>query len=338
MHAAQTDYTADIRCTAARQEYCPNWPWLRWISLAVAAGCTWVAQVACRGPILVNMVHLRPVIENPLKLLLAAVVALQVWCLFTPRIHAVAARWLQPSLWYLMAIVGAVESGALAIVGILAIDLRWKFASIWTSPTPTQFASISFLLFAAALTTTDPRSYMRAVAERFKFQWNRWNWQSRVVFIFFCCNVLLMCNSLCTYWRHASTLFSAHDESVANSCDPDDNLQPNFDNFCRRCREQIPPNARILYHGPNEGLVSAYELYPRRVFMLPAEQRDMFHECWRREKWCQGMTADPLDQYWKWDPSLPNISQPQFIADHRVTYVVTFDESDITKNSIQSLR
>jgi hypothetical protein len=338
MIATRIDGTTDVRGPAAWQAWHPNWPWLRWMALAAAAGCTWVAGVACRGPILINTGHLQPAIENPLKLLLAAVAALQMWCLFTPRLHAVAARWLRRSLWYVMAIVGGVESGALAVVGILAIDLRWTSASIWRSPTPTQSATISFLLFAAALSSTNPRSYLSRLVWRCGVQWNRWNWRARAILIIFCCNVVLMCNSLCAYWRHASTMFLAHDEVAANTCDPDGKLQPNFDNFCQRCREQIPLDAQILYHGPNEGLVLAYELYPRRVFMLPGEQRDTFHDCWRRESWCQGMAVDPLDAYWKWDPSLPNISEEQFIADRRITHVVTFDESDITKNFIRALR
>jgi hypothetical protein len=338
MIAARIDHPTYAPAQAAWLEWRPDSQWVRWIAIAAAAGCTWVAGEACRGPILINTSHLHLAIENPLKLLLAAVVALQMWCLFTPRIHSVAARWLRRSLWYVMAILGGVESGALAVVGILAIDLRWKSASIWTSPSPTQSATISFLLFAAALTSTDPRSYLHMAAWRCGVQWNRWNWRARVILIFFCCNVALMCNSLCAYWRHASTMFLVHDALTANTCDQDGKLQPNFDNFCKRCREQIPLDARILYHGPNEGLVLAYVIYPRRVFMLPGEQRDMFHECWRRESWCQGMTADPLDAYWKWDPSMPNISEEQFIADRRVTYVVTFDETDVKKNSIQALR
>jgi hypothetical protein len=93
-----------------------------------------------------------------------------------------------------------------------------------------------------------------------------------------------------------------------------------------------------LYHGPNEGLVLAYELYPRRVFMLPQEQRDLFEYCWYMESWCRGMAADPLDRYWKWDQPVLNISQEQFIADHQITWVVTFDSSDVSHNCIQLLR
>ncbi len=156
--------------------------------------------------------------------------------------------------------------------------------------------------------------------------------------IFLVVNVAMMTNSFCTYWKHTSAMFSYHDELVASSCDANGLATPNFDNFCQRCREAIPSNATILYRGPNQGLVLAYELYPRRIYLLPQDQHDMFHDCWCRESWCQGLAPDPLEHYWKWDQPYPSISPEKFIAEHHITHVVTFDESDIAKNLIQTLR
>src|SRR5262249_12605905 len=109
------------------------------------------------------------------------------------------------------------------------------------------------------------------------------------------------------------------------------------DIFCKQCDKEIPADARILFHGPNYGLILAYELYPRRVFMLPQEQKHMFHFCWQEEKWCAGIAADPLDRYWKWDPPLAPVSEDQFIKEHQITCVVTYDDWKV-KNCIQNLR
>jgi hypothetical protein len=297
-----------------------------------------IAAMACKAPIMANVSHPRVRVENPLKVLLAAAAALEVWCLFSPRLQIAAAKLLSISLWRIMAFIGSLEAAALALIGIVTIDLRWKSASIWSSPTPTITAAISFLLLAIAFTRTDPRPQLVSILQRCGTQWTAWNWRGRTVLIFLVINIAMMSNSLCTYWKHTSAMFFYHDELAASSIDVNSKATPNFDNFCRRCREEIPSDARIFYRGPNEGLVLAYELYPRRIYLLPQDQHDMFHDCWCRESWCQGMAPDPLEHYWKWDEPCPNTSPEKFVADHHITYLVTFDEFDVAKSLIQTLR
>ena len=332
------DPTPDTPEATAWLAWRPNWPIVRWMALAAAVVCIFIARLACIKPLLSKSNHLHIIVENPLKALLAAAAFLEIWCLFSPRVHSATARMFSTSLWRIMAFVGSLEAGTLAVIGIVSIDLRWKSAPIWSSQTPTQSATVSFLLLAVALSKTDPRWQFQMFLGRFLVQWKSWNWRSRVVLTLLGVNVLIIGWSLLTYWRHASTIFSYHDETAANVVDDNKHAIPNFDNFCRRCREQIPPNARVLYRGPNEGLVLAYELYPRRVFMMPQDQRDMFHECWWRESWCKGMAADPLEHYWKWDLPRYAVPQEQFISEHQITYLVTFDEFDVAKNVIQVLR
>ena len=48
-------------------------------------------------------------------------------------------------------------------------------------------------------------------------------------------------------------------------------LANSVDNFASRCRQEMPPDARILFHGAQEAWIFAYEVYPRRVFMLPSD-------------------------------------------------------------------
>ena len=297
-------------------------------------------SLGLRGPIAIvsQTSCVRIVIENPLKPLIVAAAALQVWCLLTPRVHAAAQRWFAMSLWRVVLWMGAVESGVLALISIVHTDLGWESASVWSHPTPTKTATISFLLSAVALSRKNPLSNIYEMMQRCGTQWRRWNWRSRIVIAMLCLDVLLTGNFLLGYWHQASNMFAVHNQSRACMCDDDGKPISDFDTFCRLCVKQIPANARILYHGPNYGLILAFELYPRRVFMLPQEQKDMFHYCWRQEKWCTGMTADPLDHLWKWDPPLTAVSERQFIAEHQITCVMTFDDRNVANNCIRNLR
>ena len=93
-----------------------------------------------------------------------------------------------------------------------------------------------------------------------------------------------------------------------------------------------------MYRGPTEGLVLAYELYPRRVFMLPSEQRALFHNGWQTDLWCRGMAPDPLEDCWEWDPPLPELTAEQFIAQHGITHIVVYDNTEEANCTIQALR
>jgi hypothetical protein len=338
MQVRRIDHTAASPVDAAWPAWHPDWPIARWCAIAIALVCIAIAAQACKSPIVAKSGHTRILVENPLKALLAAVAALEIRCLFSSRLQIATAKALSVSLWRVIAFIGSLQAAAMALIGIVTFDLRWKSASIWNFPPPTVTATISFLLLVIAFTRTDPRPQLISILQRFGTQWMAWNWRGRTVLIFLAINVAMITNSFCTYWKHTSTIFSYHNELLASSCDENGRAAPNFDNFCRRCREEIPSDAKILYRGPNEGLVLAYELYPRRMYLLPQDQHDMFYNCWCRETWCQNMAPDPLEHYWKWDQPCTSISPEKFIADHQITYLVTFDNTDISKNLIQALR
>jgi hypothetical protein len=316
----------------------PDWPVMRWVALATAGYCALVGGLACNGPVVAKLGPVHLAVDNPLKALLAAAAALQIWCLFTPRIHLAAERRLRLSLWRIVFAGWAVETGVLALLGMASTNLCWNSANIWSSPAPTICAAVSFFFTALALTTADLRWPLLAMTQRSIVQWKRWNWPSRIVLIFFCLNLIFLCHGYVTYWKHASAMFCYHDGLPSNWRTVDGKPAANFDYFCEQCRTQIPQDARILYHGPNDGLVLAYKLYPRRVFMLPQEQQNMNQNCWLLEEWCQGMTADPLDAFWKWDPPLRDVSEENFIADHHITHVVTFDHTNLAIIGIRPLR
>ncbi len=102
---------------------------------------------------------------------------------------------------------------------------------------------------------------------------------------------------------------------------------PLLEGFSRWVSEQLPPDARILFHGHTPALRFAYEVYPRRVFMLPQEMRWMA-EHWHVQPQLSNIPADPPLGFW--DRRLPNdtVEAADFIREHRITHVVTFDETD----------
>ena len=69
--------------------------------------------------------------------------------------------------------------------------------------------------------------------------------------------------------------------------------------------------------------------------MLPREQRDLFHNGWYTDLWCRGMSPDPLDDCWKWDPLLPEIPEQEFI---RNTEFLTSSRTTIQMKRIAAFR
>ncbi|HTQ38083.1 MAG TPA: hypothetical protein VMJ32_03595 [Pirellulales bacterium] len=266
-----------------------------------------------------------------------ALVALQVWSLATPQIHAAARRYLGASVWRLAFFVWGTLFGLAAIIGIVRINLNCQAVPPSLLPDPAWASAISFILLAPTFTTRDPRPALRAFLERLIAQWISWNWRARMVLLAFCLNILPLVYSVGTYWKRASQQYYLHNPAMP-VWQLADGTCSNLDHFCQQCRAQIPPNANILYHGPNDGLVMAYELYPRRLYMLPYEQRNLCEYCWCLEKWCRGMAPDPLDIVWKWDPPIPDVPEDQFVREHHITYVVNYDYFNPANTSILPLQ
>jgi hypothetical protein len=97
-----------------------------------------------------------------------------------------------------------------------------------------------------------------------------------------------------------------------------------LDNFAARCCTELPSNARILYHGINEGWVFSYAVYPRRVFMLPSDWWHLAASC-HLKPWFSYLPNDPLEEYWhRTGPSSPG-EREAFIRSHHITHEVFFD-------------
>lgn len=96
-----------------------------------------------------------------------------------------------------------------------------------------------------------------------------------------------------------------------------------INNFAARCRQALPPNARILFHGSLEALVFAYEVYPRKVFRLPSEGiKDAANLQLR--PWLKEIPQDPLEPYWRRELPSGSEDREAFIKAHGITHEVYF--------------
>jgi hypothetical protein len=296
------------------------------------------AQV-CFCPVVGTLGPIKYHFSNPFKLLAVTVLALQVWWLLTPRAGELLRRKSHLTWWQMKLSIEAVELCCVAVIGILATDLQSRavFAVVLLRPA----IAIEFALLAVAivvLTTNQRWRLSWALLDRFRGLWRSWTWRARLVAIALLLHMALISKTILGYWEQTSGQFSAHEINQSTVLSYTGKILCNFDYFCRACNAKIPADARILYHGGNEGLILAFELYPRRVFMLPQEQRDMFHNCWRNELWCRGMAADPLDECWEWDPAAIDVPEEQFLKEHGITHVVMFDSLSASNCRIQAVR
>ncbi len=276
---------------------------------------------------------------NPFKLLAVVVLSLQVWWLLTRPADAVLRRATRLTWWQMKLSIEGVELCFVAVIGVLAIDLQWQVAPIIVLIKPTLAFMLAALAAAiVALTAGRQWSRMWELLGRCRLLWRGWNWRARFIAAALLIHVVLISKSLPGYWEQTSGLFLSHETAQSTTLSYTGKILCNFDFFCLACGDRIPADARILFHGGNEGLILAFELYPRRVFMLPQEQRDMFHNCWKKELWCRGMAADPLDKFWRWDPPLNTVPEDKFIEEHGITHVVMFDPLNAANCRIQAVR
>jgi hypothetical protein len=108
-----------------------------------------------------------------------------------------------------------------------------------------------------------------------------------------------------------------------------------FESFFERCRAELPADARVLYEGRAEGQLLAYVLYPRPVFMLPAD---------RWVAWIGHQVLDhgalPDDELFPsaLPPPLATPSRESFVATHGITHEVRFVESDLENCRIRAVQ
>jgi hypothetical protein len=109
------------------------------------------------------------------------------------------------------------------------------------------------------------------------------------------------------------------------------------DSLAVTCCKATPKNARILYHGAQEGLIFAYEVYPRRVFMLPSEWSQLSAN-WHTKRWLQNLWPDPLEKYWGQVTVMTEAERQDFIQEHKITHEVFYDAAHPDKCRCEVLR
>ena len=178
----------------------------------------------------------------------------------------------------------------------------------------------------------------RQVPGRFRELWRRWGWRERAVFVVVACQTLFVLR----FWENYPSNLAQEREGLdlfyrETTHKLDGRELPVVEGFSRRVCQQLPADARILFHGQTAGLRFAYEVYPRRVFMLPQEMRVLAAE-WHVQPQLRDIPADGRIEYWR--ERLPDtaIDERQFIREHRIDYVVTFDEYEIAKCRVEPVR
>jgi hypothetical protein len=97
-----------------------------------------------------------------------------------------------------------------------------------------------------------------------------------------------------------------------------------IENLAVICCRQTPKNAHILYHGTHEGWIFAYEVYPRRVYMLPTDSSKL-SASWHLKRWLHNLWPDPLEKYWDRKVTMTEAEREDFIQEHKITHEVFYD-------------
>jgi hypothetical protein len=107
-----------------------------------------------------------------------------------------------------------------------------------------------------------------------------------------------------------------------------------LEHFCREVCAKTPPDARILFHGATPLMRLAYEVYPRRVFILPQEMTALA-ESWHVQPQLKDLQPDPHEPYWHQFLPHKEVDAAAFIREHGINYVATFDEHNLLQCRVE---
>jgi hypothetical protein len=177
--------------------------------------------------------------------------------------------------------------------------------------------------------------WSKQVARRFIAVWLRWGWRERLIFAAVACQTFFALR----FWQDYPAYLENEHLATANSYkmatqDLNGRRLPVVECFSRRVCAEVPDDARILFHGQTAGLRLAYEVYPRQVFMLPQEMRALAAS-WHVQPQLADLPEDRKTAFWQERLPEASIDERQFIAEHRINYVVTFDEYDLDKCRVE---
>jgi len=109
--------------------------------------------------------------------------------------------------------------------------------------------------------------------------------------------------------------------------------------FAPQWKRLIPPEAAIAYRGSWEGPLVAYELYPRRLYLLPEDARRLAAN-WHSHRWLTEKTKGKslrdrwTDEFWLRRTSWPTFDIASFVRERNIEFLLTFDEANEERCSL----
>ncbi len=177
--------------------------------------------------------------------------------------------------------------------------------------------------------------YLRNFCSRALRLWQTWGWRQRAMLVLAVAQGMFILK----FWQKYPSILDFEREAHANMFrlaaygEPGKEL-PILEHFCQQICEQTPPTARILFHGSTPGMRLAYEVYPRRVFILPQEMSAMAAS-WHAQPQLRDLRPDAHEAYWHQFIPRDSVDPALFIREHRIDYVATFDEYDLRRCRVE---
>jgi len=160
--------------------------------------------------------------------------------------------------------------------------------------------------------------------------WSDWNRRQRTMFAAVILNVLAGIFYMLNYPEHLIENYHGAITDARPSLRKivgQDSVP--VEGFAAKCCDELPGDARILYHGAQEGWLFAHEVHPRRVFILPSEGAEL-SSTWHKNRWLSKLPADPLNGYWDHPIAASAEERRNFIRSHGITHEVFYDAADST--------
>jgi hypothetical protein len=201
---------------------------------------------------------------------------------------------------------------------------------------PAVLSLAGFLLWYAAIDRRgDPFRFVRRALVDLLATWKVSDWRRRSFFLIATCNLIML---LFHASRYPQLLYQDRENqqfaAAAPQAAPGRRRVSSIEHFARQVVAETPADARILYQGRTAVMRLAFEVYPRRVFMLPQDFRTMATQ-WHVQPWLRNPPVDRHEPYWHQFIPIVNADPEAFIREHAITYVARFDEMDSSQCQLE---
>ena len=230
-------------------------------------------------------------------------------------------------------------------LGLLAtLSPHWRRLGLWLISVPLlrnplALSLAGFLLWYGTVHRhRDSSRFVRRALVHLLATWKIWDWRCRLFFLITTCNLTMMLCHANAYPHHLSQdrenrkFALVHAQGALGS-----NKISSLEHFARQVVEQTPDDARILFQGSAAVVRLAFEVYPRRIFMLPQDFRTLATH-WHVQSWMRNAPIDPHEAYWHQFLPVVIADREAFVRQHAITYVATFDEMDLSKCKLERVR